>query len=527
MIRKIFPLDLQIFYKISFMGLLALASSYIIFRLSIFAFDDAFIHFRIAENFASSGNPYYNLSDPILSTSSFIWTIFLAIICLVPFSIILKVTIINIFSIIFGALIWYQILEIISEHKIPIIIGSIFILSYFGIFLPSATGLMETPFAFLVLGVSIILILKEKKNGWLLLGVTIFLRLELIFLVLLFNLKFLKRNRNQNLLIFIIPIFVLSMILFYFFHTIIPNTAVAKNIVFDLDKIDVFTKAVFSLFPDQNYQFLQNHRLSFLKENWIIFFLVLVLFSFIGIPWKTFLKQKNRSLGVYFILSGLLILFVYIFNGVNIHAWYIPLFAFPIILGIYSMTFPRQPLTLLLAMVLSIIPISNLVSYSIATFNDVNNLPSITERARVLRYLEVGEVLAKHIPNKTLLTSEIGGLGFSYRARIFDAVGLISPSALKYHPMKVPEQKSSLYIGAIPTGFVKEVNPDIIVSYPIFVEEFDSSEYRNNYNKLIVSSVTKSLKHVLKQNRVWGSNHLFVYFKKDILIPNNLRYLLD
>ena len=69
------------------------------------------------------------------------------------------------------------------------------------------------------------------------------------------------------------------------------------------------------------------------------------------------------------------------------------------------------------------------------------------------------------------MTSEVGGLGDGFPGEILDGFGLMTSAALKYHPMKVPQERSSGLIGAIPVGFVREQHPDVIVSYLIFAED--------------------------------------------------------
>src|SRR6185503_3189971 len=47
-------------------------------RLGAYAFDDAYIHFRIARHLAEHGHPYYNLGEAVMASSSTAWTIVLA-----------------------------------------------------------------------------------------------------------------------------------------------------------------------------------------------------------------------------------------------------------------------------------------------------------------------------------------------------------------------------------------------------------------------------------------------------------------
>ena len=44
----------------------------------VYAEDDAYIHFRIARNFAQYDRPYFNLNEPVYATSAISWTLLVA-----------------------------------------------------------------------------------------------------------------------------------------------------------------------------------------------------------------------------------------------------------------------------------------------------------------------------------------------------------------------------------------------------------------------------------------------------------------
>jgi hypothetical protein len=79
------------------------------------------------------------------------------------------------------------------------------------------------------------------------------------------------------------------------------------------------------------------------------------------------------------------------------------------------------------------------------------------------------------------MTSELGGLGQSFHGYIYDGFGLTNPDALRYHPLKIPEERSSGIIGAIPWRYVMDKSPDLIVSYDIYAKGPLNSPVLNNY----------------------------------------------
>ena len=60
-----------------------------------YAFDDAYIHFRIAANLLRHGEPYYNLGQAVLATSSPLWTVLLAPLSAIPSGPLLLVAVVN------------------------------------------------------------------------------------------------------------------------------------------------------------------------------------------------------------------------------------------------------------------------------------------------------------------------------------------------------------------------------------------------------------------------------------------------
>jgi hypothetical protein len=104
----------------------------------------------------------------------------------------------------------------------------------------------------------------------------------------------------------------------------------------------------------------------------------------------------------------------------------------------------------------------------------IRNAPGKTSdfeaAARVDEYRRIGSALYSVCPNGDLMTSEIGGLGWGFHGNILDGLGLASPEAIRYHPLRVPEDRSSGMWGEIPAGFIRDRHPDMIVSYDMFAE---------------------------------------------------------
>jgi hypothetical protein len=133
---------------------------------------------------------------------------------------------------------------------------------------------------------------------------------------------------------------------------------------------------------------------------------------------------------------------------------------------------------------------------------------------RARKYLEVGRYLYDRYPESTLMSSEIGGLGYGFKGYVVDAAGLASPGALKYHPMKVPEERSNGSIGAIPVGLVEEIKPDIIVSYDIFIENLVNSDVIKDYYLIRDPVFVESDLNMSKTKVIWGSKNLNIFIRR-------------
>jgi hypothetical protein len=95
-------------------------------------------------------------------------------------------------------------------------------------------------------------------------------------------------------------------------------------------------------------------------------------------------------------------------------------------------------------------------------------LESIPGLARTVVYREAAEWLNHVAPaGDTLLSPEIGALGYYYSGYVFDACGLVSPEALPFLPVPDSERVGPA-AGAIPLELVKHLQCDIIVTLQRF-----------------------------------------------------------
>jgi hypothetical protein len=192
---------------------------------------------------------------------------------------------------------------------------------------------------------------------------------------------------------------------------------------------------------------------------------------------------EKHSAGILLFAFGGALWFVYLVERAFIFEWYRPLVLLPLCLGAVLTVVAAGKLWGSIPAILLIVPISIPAGgYLMAAVrNRPSSAPAYENAARVHTYLAVGEAIDQACPGATLMTSEIGALGHSFHGYIYDGVGLTNPDALKYHPMKVPQERRSGTVGAIPAGYVNEKHPDVIVSYDTYAEGLLRSTAMQNY----------------------------------------------
>lgn len=150
------------FYAVLFAALAALH-----LRLMSYAFDDAYIHIRIAQHLLTSGQPYFNLGEPVMASSSPLWTLVLAALFRLGGSPLPSIAIVN--SALTTLCVWtystllYKLVRTATPAIWCDITTAVLLVPLLA---ASSFGLMETPFAMLLTGVGLLLILSGKSSAF-------------------------------------------------------------------------------------------------------------------------------------------------------------------------------------------------------------------------------------------------------------------------------------------------------------------------------------------------------------------------
>lgn len=210
-------------------------------RLYQYAFDDAYIHFRVARNLFETGTPYYNPGEMIKVSTSSGWIVYLtslyavARLIRIDHSFPLIVGLMNAIISLCAMVVYTKIIEAILKKELSAILRASFQFPFLMLLLPSSIGLMETPLAILAAGLGIYLLIKAKPSGFALLGAAVYIRLELLLLLILTGIFIIVRKQlgAQKIIgytaIGIVPLIIFDL---YFYHTVIPHPIVAKSMLY-------------------------------------------------------------------------------------------------------------------------------------------------------------------------------------------------------------------------------------------------------------------------------------------------------
>jgi len=135
---------------------------------------------------------------------------------------------------------------------------------------------------------------------------------------------------------------------------------------------------------------------------------------------------------------------------------------------------------------------------------------------RLRPYFAIADHLFQVCPSGTLMTSEIGAVGWNFRGKLVDGLGLVSPEVLKYHPMRVPEQRAKEDAGGIPAQAVADLQPDYVVGMEIFLTDFLK---RRGVDPRLTGYHLIDSRPVLIENGVarplWDSNAVLTFARSD------------
>ncbi|MDD2998051.1 MAG: hypothetical protein PHV05_03245 [Candidatus Riflebacteria bacterium] len=497
-------------------------------KLHTYAFDDAFIHFRVAQNLVETGNPYYNPGEITKVSTSSAWTVFLAGIFAIAKltkttdSFPLLVGIINALISFAGLCVYTKILESLLRERFSPPQKLLFQIPCVAMMLPASIGLMETPLALLTSGIGIYLLINSKPSGFAMISLSAYIRVEMIILALLSFIFAIIRKQYSlkqiatHALIAVIPLIIYDL---QYFKTLVPHSVIAKSVVYSLSTFDTMLRIAVGSMP----AIIKNGQPVLWVITTVTFFATIIL-----ILQGAFTSRERANLAgdwpLLFTLISFGVIAFYILGHALSFTWYKPLYMLPLFIACFLYSHLGRTNILSKATLSAFFLISTISTLQIAyaSICDPSTFSLFMGGLRVKTYLATGKILNDEYPTASLLTSEIGGLGYSFRGRIFDAAGLASSDALAFHPMKVPQERANGMTGAIPPGYVRHKNPDIIVSYDNYSQALLADNVIKQYNVIVLPAYLLEYHQYSETKTVWNSKYLRVFVHKRLPVSEKL-----
>ena len=442
--------------------LLGLALALPLFATQLF--DDLYIHARIAVNLLEHGYPAFNPGDQFKASSSTGYVIVLALASLVLDPVVavraIEAGVIAATIAAFGSL--AAALDI-SRLKLALA-GAVALPA----FLVAAYGGMESSIACLSWTLAAgAAARRDDRMTTLYCALAVWFRFEAVLLLALVLYCRLRRD-DLKLLACALPALLLFALEWALYGTVVPHALEAKSTAYAFPLSLSVTNAL-GLGEKGALRSLAMAGTA------------LLLVTTVPAAVRLVRRRGEVAFGEILLLFSGVLLCAWMVSRTLIFPWYYCLLFFP--LGLYALLAPRVPApasrwrrwTSALAMLI-------LAAIGLVKANEQIGVPGHpSPNARVLHYLKIGSALYAHCPGCTLLSAEIGGLGYRFKGRFYDALGLADPQALRFHPLKVPQERQHYSVGAIPPSYAELRDPDLIVSMPLFARALIGSTFIKRY----------------------------------------------
>lgn len=431
-------------------------------------FDDAYIHARIVRYFLEFGEPTFLLGETFKASSSTGYTLLVSLLSLVvgPIFAIQLFQVGAIFLFVFGSMLVFGLSD--RGSRLVIVVA---ILASAPYLLVSAYGGMETS----ILPGLVLLFLVFYKARWCAaalfsVAVAASIRLEFLALLLPIMLMYLLSGRGRDLLPSIALLSAIFLFDIVFYQEIIPHASMAKSLGYNHPILQSFIRG-FSAGGGLSSMFIGAAILTTC---------ILGIFT----SMQLLVAERNFSsvhhYQAAFAVASFAVVVSWAFSRSNLFPWY---FAILVsmhlgLLVLAAWSNQRKNLTLIALSMLVILAMGNKGAQRISSMFSIIGINS-TER--VQRYIDIGSALYGECPECKMLTSEIGGLGWSFEGTVYDGFGLGDPVATAYHPMSVPQHRSGTGVGAIPSDYILMRSPDFVVSMPVFIQHATQSGTLDGY----------------------------------------------
>lgn len=467
--------------------------------LAPYAADDAYLHFRIAENFVLFGKPYFNSSAAVLSTSSPVWTLLLALVQTLTGNLPGAMPYVSAVLLAAAGWVYGKLAELLCGTEIAWIGPAAVVLSIASLF-GSSVQLMETPLALLLVGVGFLSYFQGRSIGFMCLVLASFTRFECaVFLLLVYleNLTYRRISLKNATLLCLATAMPFIFGLLCYFGTIVPQTVIAKSAIYHLTSSEFLTLVTANYFG--KFVFF-GYPLVIL----LFFTLLTVLaiyFCLFHLHPPEYVARDRRAV---VILAGALLVFLaYAVKRVYVFPWYAPLYTTGLLFSLLCLARSKPSLILRLLTLTLCLPTLFVFARDVsALWAGPQRFSEYDGGVRAQVYREAGRYITQHCADCVVMAAEVGSIGYEFRGRILDAAGLVSPEAVKYHQETSESERNGLG-GYVPAAFVAAAKPEILLGLDSFLEGVKKSGGLQEYELLNFQS-----------SKALGDNPLRIYRRR-------------
>ncbi|HWA77709.1 MAG TPA: hypothetical protein VG937_35480 [Polyangiaceae bacterium] len=442
--------------------------------------EDSYIHFRVAQNFAQSGHPYFNVGSAVKTSSSTPWTWLLgALFALAPQGVALVVAVSACISLA-GAVVWVALLATIARRRLAAWEGALAASVYLAIVQPASVAAMETGLSLLFASLGMRQFARREPNAFLWLALAAMTRLELsVLCIACAALALFTRALPWKRCVFWAACGLVPFALFdwWQYGTLVPQAFVAKRILHRVPPVAAFSL----LLPEAVSSEFYFRSAAYSAYATVCVAVATLPLGRIAWSWRR-LHEPAPQLLLASSATGIAIAFTYVASRGLVFPWYRPLyFSFLFLSGLVgaALSARRLPYVALLA---SAAPFFYEIGTSAAAaLGRPESARHFLEGARAKHTLAVAAELYREYPGAVAMTSEIGAVGFGFRGRIEDGAGLASPRALSYYPLQVPSERYNSADAPVPLRFLEDVRPGLVIAVDRHLDSILAAPVRAEY----------------------------------------------
>lgn len=442
--------------------------------------EDSYIHFRVAQNLATTGHPYFNLGSAVKTSSSTPWTILLAsLFVLAPHGVALIAAASACISLA-GAAAWVALLNIVAPRRLGLWQAGLAAVVYLAIVEPASVAAMETGLSLLLASVGLVYYARQDEKAFLWLALAALTRAELFLLLIACGALALFTRAmpwRRCLLWATCGLAPFCMFDLFQYGSLVPQAFVAKRILHELPLLTAFSL----LLPEA-----VSSEFFFRSAAYSAYATVCVIVATLPLArlvWsRRVLYEPAPQLLLVSCATGLGIALTYVLSHGLVFPWYRPLYFSLIFLsGLLGAARSGRPRAYLALLACAAPFLYELGASATAALGYPQAARHFLEGARARRTIAIASELYQKYPGAVMMTSEIGAVGFGFRGRVEDAAGLATPRALSYYPLEVPSERYNAADAPVPRQFLRDLRPGLVIAVDRHLDAVLSDPIRADY----------------------------------------------